>query len=508
MFFSLVNDAEGPAEQALQALGRRQAANARVAAVAVSGALELIAGSHASPVLTFVAVVAAVIGCIIYYANLIGPRKSWLFVLDVVLTAAFCLSQAMTVSAGIMMSGAGWVQTSASIAVIVYQWHTTPAGGAVATLLITAAYLLGLSTLPYPIDAAVWLRAPWLIVEAVLSRCLWVLLKRGGRLADVERQRDELLRCQQAVAAARRAEEREYLAALHDTAATTLLLVSAGMADTRREWLSEQARRDVKVLIGQRRYRPGSVDLRELIHREAQRAPLTSVRISAPSDSPVLVPPDPAAAICGSISEALANVERHAGVDSASIHLVRFGQGVLVEVIDEGRGFAPDEAVSGQGLTLSIIGRMESVGGRAYVDSRPGIGTRISLQWVPEAMRLSSADTAKQTSILNVGTAVTTAARFERALQLALLAVTSTILLTWELAMLITHAHLYRFLSLQIVAFTLMIAVIGYCAFHMMRGRLLGRERWVLAGIIAVATLLSTLGEPFSSSRDLVVLQD
>ena len=52
--------------------------------------------------------------------------------------------------------------------------------------------------------------------------------------------------------------------------------------------------------------------------------------------------------------------------------------GVFCSVKDDGAGFA-DSAPSGFGISRSIVGRMQDVGGRAEVRSRPGHGTEVCL---------------------------------------------------------------------------------------------------------------------------------
>jgi signal transduction histidine kinase len=66
---------------------------------------------------------------------------------------------------------------------------------------------------------------------------------------------------------------------------------------------------------------------------------------------------------------------------------VRVAPGVVgIDVLDDGVGF--DRAAvppSRLGLSDSIEGRMRALeGGSAVIVSRPGVGTRVSLQWSAE----------------------------------------------------------------------------------------------------------------------------
>jgi signal transduction histidine kinase len=77
------------------------------------------------------------------------------------------------------------------------------------------------------------------------------------------------------------------------------------------------------------------------------------------------------------VSEGLANVMKHARATRASVRLSLEGDRLLVEVSDDGSGFAPAEA-PGSGLT-GLRDRIEAVGGSFRIRSRPGEGTTLSM---------------------------------------------------------------------------------------------------------------------------------
>lgn len=83
------------------------------------------------------------------------------------------------------------------------------------------------------------------------------------------------------------------------------------------------------------------------------------------------------------IRELLRNVVKHAGVETAAVRVRGNQSGLLVEVCDEGRGFAWDPAnltspQRGFGL-WSIADRLTQVGGQLGVDSAPGKGACFTL---------------------------------------------------------------------------------------------------------------------------------
>ena len=76
--------------------------------------------------------------------------------------------------------------------------------------------------------------------------------------------------------------------------------------------------------------------------------------------------------------EALNNVVRHSGAHRVELSLHCRGEELLLEVADDGRGFAPASPDRRSGLGLrSAAERVHAVGGLFSVDSAPGAGTRI-----------------------------------------------------------------------------------------------------------------------------------
>ncbi|WP_318784848.1 sensor histidine kinase [Actinophytocola algeriensis] len=123
----------------------------------------------------------------------------------------------------------------------------------------------------------------------------------------------------------------------------------------------------------------GDADLVPLLADVVRRGPVAT-RFSVTGPAPVAAVA--AAAICRSVGEALRNVAQHAGVAGATV-LVGYDDGrVVVEVVDDGRGFDPGAVPAHRrGTALSLVDRMAAVGGRAALTARPGRGTRVRLEW-------------------------------------------------------------------------------------------------------------------------------
>lgn len=92
-------------------------------------------------------------------------------------------------------------------------------------------------------------------------------------------------------------------------------------------------------------------------------------------------------ALCRILQEALSNVRRHAGVETAAVRLWAEGDCVCLEITDRGRGFEPPPLTGPQATErhehIGLRGMRERaalVGGELSVESRPGAGTRVRVE--------------------------------------------------------------------------------------------------------------------------------
>jgi signal transduction histidine kinase len=91
-----------------------------------------------------------------------------------------------------------------------------------------------------------------------------------------------------------------------------------------------------------------------------------------------MIPREVALCLYRVAQEALANVIRHSGARSVELSLHREGSDLLLEVTDDGQGFAPGERKSGTGIgLLSATERVRAVGGALTVISQAGAGTTV-----------------------------------------------------------------------------------------------------------------------------------
>jgi signal transduction histidine kinase len=358
----------------------------RGAVVIGCGGLSLLLVSGARLAAASVVVAVLIAWNLVYGRRMLrsggGPDAGAWFVADVVISGAVLLSQHWTIPLTGVADGSGWMNAFVSMSAVTYQWHTRPLVGALATVVLVAAYMVGIET-SIGGEGGFWLAtALWVLVCGLLSRGLFVMVRRGGRRADEYLAAGEKVRSAAEVSHARRADERDHLAALHDTAAATLLMVGLGTVQGRPAWLADQARRDLLVLDPQTRADTGPeavVDLGTMLTATTAGGQVT---VRHPPLHTLLLPPAPAAAIRDSVREALTNVARHAAVAEARMSVRQDGSRLVVEVSDNGVGFDPDKVPAHRrGIAESITARMARAGGTGSVRSAPGQGTVVHLEW-------------------------------------------------------------------------------------------------------------------------------
>ncbi|WP_458317259.1 sensor histidine kinase [Mycolicibacterium brisbanense] len=170
--------------------------------------------------------------------------------------------------------------------------------------------------------------------------------------------------------------DREQLALLHDTAASTLLMVGQG-AVASPERLSAQARRDLQLLQHSPWIAPPErLDLVGEL-RDAAVHLATPVEFDGPGE--LWLAGETGRLVLAAAREVMNNVDRHA--EAKLLRITLSPNAVLC--VDDGVGFDPDAPRSGHGVTDSIIDRMVRAGGQAHITSSPGAGTSVELRWPP-----------------------------------------------------------------------------------------------------------------------------
>jgi signal transduction histidine kinase len=150
---------------------------------------------------------------------------------------------------------------------------------------------------------------------------------------------------------------------------------------------ASQALREMRVLLYQ--LRPADLGARTLGDAVEERLSLVERRVGIAAYSAIdpTIELDEAteATLYRVILEALNNTLRHAEASQVDIQLHRAPDGLSLFVIDDGRGFDPEELSHGMGLN-NIRERAAQLKGEIHIDSKPGRGTAILLK-VPVSPR-------------------------------------------------------------------------------------------------------------------------
>lgn len=461
----------GAVERGLLRQGLRYALGLRLVVVGLSSSVSLllVALPHEA---VAVAIVAAFNLWSGLYAYLMVRRpRSWLAVADIAVVCLVCLTQAWTVRSD-PRGGATWVLIVIEMVLVTAPWQMAWPLLAGATLTVCCCYFYG-TTL---VDPGGWLVnasvEAWTAAEAALSWGLYRFVRRAARASDRTVERAEELRRVAAVAAARRADEREYLAALHDTAAATLLMVGNGVVSQPSPWLSEQARRDLREL--NRPEPTGPVDLVALLREAAATSPL---RIDWETPATLSLPAVDAVTLSRGAREALTNVLRHAGTGTATIRVTPSADRVVVEIIDGGVGFDPARLSPDRyGVTRSLVERLTRTGGSARVESSPGAGTVVTMT-VP----LSEPDDTDDSRQI--------AASFQEGLHWSIVVLSLSVLCLLDLPRLLSNAAAFTSTVAQLVAWGGLLAVTVVAGFF--RG-FAARWRWMLVVAVLACSALAT----------------
>lgn len=76
--------------------------------------------------------------------------------------------------------------------------------------------------------------------------------------------------------------------------------------------------------------------------------------------------------------ETLNNISKHASAKQVEVCLVRAGEDIIMEIIDDGKGFDPRKAIRPTAVGLSgIRERVKAIGGRFDLVTSPGEGTKL-----------------------------------------------------------------------------------------------------------------------------------
>ncbi|HEV3232135.1 MAG TPA: GAF domain-containing sensor histidine kinase [Candidatus Dormibacteraeota bacterium] len=218
-----------------------------------------------------------------------------------------------------------------------------------------------------------------------------LVLRNVGLTADLTARLDDLRASRQRLVAARDQERRRLERDLHDGAQQHLvaLKVKLSLAEALARKDPESARATLQQLkadadealetlrdLARGIYPPLLADkgLEAALQAQARKA---TVPVTVEAAGIGRFSQEVEAAVYFSCLEALQNVQKYAGASHAGIRLMAVDGWLSFEVRDDGRGFDPDSAGGGTGLT-NIADRLDALGGALTLDSAPGRGTRVA----------------------------------------------------------------------------------------------------------------------------------
>jgi len=228
------------------------------------------------------------------------------------------------------------------------------------------------------------------------------VLRQTAAATRATRLARELQTSREALVVAREEERRRLRRDLHDGLGPSLAAVSLQIQTARNLATRDPDRADALLTEATEQVTAVVQDVRRLVHdlrppaldelglvgavdQLARRLRSDDeLRIEVRGDSAIAVPAAVEVAAYRIVSEALANVVRHADASAVSVELeqVRDATGcwLRVDVVDDGAG-VPEKAVAGVGLA-SLRERAGELGGRVRVESVDGQGTRVRA-WLP-----------------------------------------------------------------------------------------------------------------------------
>ena len=184
--------------------------------------------------------------------------------------------------------------------------------------------------------------------------------------------------------------ERSRLDALvHDSVLTTLLVAGHAESDEQRTLAAKSATDAIDRLRSARSEVPAStrLTLASFFHalelRIHQASPEFRVSLSRMSDLPISS--QTADALTEATLQAVDNSIKHAGYATERVVRLRGeASGLKIVVSDNGKGFRPSQVAKDRiGISSSIVTRARNVGGRVFINSSPGSGTNVVIEWGP-----------------------------------------------------------------------------------------------------------------------------
>lgn len=213
---------------------------------------------------------------------------------------------------------------------------------------------------------------------------LILLMFSQGKEVDLANTKSLSVAIEKAQVDARERERGLVEALVHDRVLNTLILANRANSDS--EFLSVAASAKQALLELQQPINSddqagiSSLALFRALKKVAFE--YSGVQTTTGGDGSLQIPPEVAQALTQATLQAVDNSRAHSGAEFTLVSLIASEDSVHIKVADNGRGFRPSKVPKNRlGLRLSIISRVEAVGGWATIQSQPGKGTSVVISW-------------------------------------------------------------------------------------------------------------------------------
>lgn len=303
----------------------------------------------------------------------------------------------------ILVLGAGSVSNPATTTAMAITGGGTSASVAI-TLVVRRRGPLLVTGLLAVMLVAVWVASAWghdvravaVATIAGWAACIALSTWMNRAIAHAVERIDEVGRAHEAerLASELEAQQRQDARVLHDTVLATLSLLAHSGVGVGPSALRQQAGDDARLLRQLRLgapldagstaiFSPESDDdvLSTTFESVRQRFARMGLDVNWHGAGQLVLPRETLDALLGALGECLENVRRHSGVTEADVTVTDDDRTVRAMVTDSGTGFEPEAVDGGRlGYAESVVGRLNTVGGRARIFSSPGSGTTVMLE--------------------------------------------------------------------------------------------------------------------------------
>lgn len=217
---------------------------------------------------------------------------------------------------------------------------------------------------------------------------LLALFQDSARRVDLENHRAMVAAAERARIDAIESERARIDALVHDKVLTTLLVAANSKTADEHRAAAQLAERAIESLENLERESPANrenITANSLFRalKDAVSRLDTNFEVQIDNSSDQLVDQNIADALTEATLQAVHNSILHAGPNAKrGLKMRTQGSKLKIVVFDTGRGFRVSRIPKTRlGLRLSIIDRIQKVGGRVFIDTKPGGGTNIIIEW-------------------------------------------------------------------------------------------------------------------------------